>query len=92
MPKLAAKVAAVAPVAAVADAVAANVAGAVAASVAAAAALLALLRYSLLPCWYCRRYGVDSFLTLKRLEDAEWEESRAELQTGMLHTGVVHGA
>ncbi|KAL4853660.1 [3-methyl-2-oxobutanoate dehydrogenase [lipoamide]] kinase [Chlorella vulgaris] len=37
-------------------------------------------------------YGVDSFLTLKRLEDAEWEESRAELQTGMLHTGVVHGA
>ncbi|EFN56714.1 hypothetical protein CHLNCDRAFT_21859, partial [Chlorella variabilis] len=33
-------------------------------------------------------YGVDSFLTLKRLEDAEWEESRAELQTGMLHSGV----
>jgi hypothetical protein len=31
---------------------------------------------------------VDSFLTLKRLEDAEWEESRAELQTGMLHSGV----
>lgn len=31
-------------------------------------------------------YGVDSFLTLKRLEDAEWEESRAELQTGPLQT------
>jgi len=25
---------------------------------------------------------VDSFLNLKRLEDAEWEESRTELQTG----------
>ncbi|KAL4442411.1 hypothetical protein ABPG77_004995 [Micractinium sp. CCAP 211/92] len=31
-------------------------------------------------------YGVDSFLTLKRLEDAVWEESRAELQTGPLQT------
>lgn len=34
---------------------------------------------------------MDSFLTLKRLEDAEWEESRAELQTGMLHAGVTLG-
>lgn len=36
-------------------------------------------------------YGVDAFMTLKRLEDAEWEESRAELQTGALHAGVVAG-
>jgi hypothetical protein len=32
---------------------------------------------------------VDAFLTLKKLDDAEWEESRAELQTGMLHGGVA---
>jgi [3-methyl-2-oxobutanoate dehydrogenase (acetyl-transferring)] kinase len=36
-------------------------------------------------------YGVDAFMNLKRLEDAEWEESRAELQTGALHAGVVSG-
>lgn len=37
-------------------------------------------------------YGVDCFLTLRRLEGAEseaWEESRAELVTGVLHAGVV---
>lgn len=34
---------------------------------------------------------MDSFLTLKRLEDAEWEESRAELQTGMLQTRGAAG-
>lgn len=44
-----------------------------------------------LPSTSHRRYGVDAFMTLKRLEDAEWEESRAELQTGALHAGVVSG-
>lgn len=32
---------------------------------------------------------MDSYLTLKRLEDAEWEESQTELQSGPLHAGAA---